>query len=421
MSLTDTSHRKQASAHSDAMNMSAWTDGPELTNPDALQMAFRAFTELSTDLSSAYETLQGRVEQLTEEVEQANTQRLREISEKERIASRLENLLQLLPGGVVVLNSLGQVTDCNAAAIELLGEPLQGQFWRDIILSRFSPRSDDGHEISLKNGKRVSLATRSLNDEPGQIILITDQTETRQLQQHLSRHQRLSAMGKMVSSLAHQIRTPLSAALLYAGQLSAEDSDINLEPEQTQKFAKKIVSRLHNMERQVADMLLFARGDAVLDESITTEELLEDLQVSAEVVLRGSFGCEWINDAPGVPLDVNREALIGALLNLIENALQAAGREAALLIGVQLVAIADEQEALELFVQDNGPGISAELIQQITEPFFTTRAQGTGLGLAVAQVVAKAHKGEFFIESEGEGCGTKAGFRLPLANNISNK
>ncbi|MCB1666135.1 MAG: PAS domain-containing protein, partial [Pseudomonadales bacterium] len=163
----------------------------ELNSPEALNLAFRAFNELSSELSAAYELLQARVGELTREVEQANNQRLKEISEKERIASRLENLLQLLPGGVIVLNSAGQVSDCNAAAVELLGEPLKGLYWRDIIRERFAPRLDDGHEISLRNGKRVSLATRSLNDEPGQIILLTDQTETRQLQQNLSRHQRL--------------------------------------------------------------------------------------------------------------------------------------------------------------------------------------------------------------------------------------
>jgi len=73
----------------------------------------------------------------------------------------------------------------------------------------FSPRDDDGHEVSNHQGKRISIATRSL-DKDGQIILLTDQTETRQLQANLSRHERLSALGKMVSTLAHQVRTPLS-------------------------------------------------------------------------------------------------------------------------------------------------------------------------------------------------------------------
>jgi two-component system sensor histidine kinase FlrB len=408
-----------------------WPEGGlELTSPDALQLAFRAFSELSAELSAAYQTLQGRVEQLTHEVELANCQRLAEISEKERIASRLENLLQLLPGGVVVLNSHGQVSDCNPAAAELLGEPLKSQFWRDIIRERFAPRMDDGHEISLKSGRRVSLATRSLDDEPGQIILLTDQTETRRLQQHLSRHQRLSAMGKMVSSLAHQIRTPLSAAMLYAGQLD----NPQLTGEQSEKFRSKLMSRLHNMERQVKDMLIFARGDTVLDELISVQTLLEELNIAAEVVLRGSFSCEWRNDAGPVAIRCNRESLIGALLNLIENALQAGQQPGqqpgqqkgqqpglhggALQIGAERVTGSQGEDYLRVYVRDSGPGISAALLEQITEPFFTTRPQGTGLGLAVAQVVAKAHQGQFFIESRqaddrGKASGTCAGFLLP--------
>jgi two-component system sensor histidine kinase FlrB len=89
--------------------------------------------------------------------------------------------------------------DCNAAALDILGAPLDGELWLEIIRQRFAPRNDDGHEISLVNGKRVSLLSRSLDEEPVQIILITDQTETRRLQQSLSRHQRLLEMGKMVS------------------------------------------------------------------------------------------------------------------------------------------------------------------------------------------------------------------------------
>ncbi len=382
----------------------------ELNDPEALNLAFRAFNDLSSELGNAYELLQERVEQLTREVESANRQRLQEISEKERIASRLENLLQLLPGGVIVLNSQGQVTSCNAAALELLGEPLEGQFWRDIIAQRFAPRSDDGHEISLKNGKRISLATRSLNDEPGQIILLTDQTETRELQQHLSRHQRLSAMGKMVSSLAHQIRTPLSAAMLYTGQL--ENPQVSAE--QISRYANKIMSRLNNMERQVKDMLIFARGDAVLDETTSIATLFDELQIAAEVLMRNGIQWQWQIESPEALLRCNRESLIGAMLNLIENALQAAGPKACLTIGAEQ----HSEQALRLYVQDNGPGIPEGLLEQIKEAFFTTRAQGTGLGLSVAQVVAKAHKGQFFIESIAQAdcaSGTCAGFVLPIS------
>lgn len=389
----------------------------DLSQPEALRLAFQAFAELSNRLSASYQVLEKRVYQLTQEVEQANVQRLQELEAKERIASRLENLLQLLPGGVVVLNQQGQVCESNAAACEILGTMVSGKFWRDIIRDCFTPRSDDGHEISLRNGRRISLVTRSLNDEPGQIILLTDQTETRKLQQDLARHQRLSAMGKMVSSLAHQIRTPLSAAVLYADQLQHE----GMMPDQRIVLGRKLMSRLGNMERQVRDMLLFARGESVLDAKLDIQTLFAGMKTAAEVVLRdNSRHCTWLDEAPTARILCNQEALTGAMLNLIENAVQAGGP----LVRLQITATekqADDVQSgannlLYLCVSDDGPGIDDAILSKTMEPFFTTKAQGTGLGLAVAQVVAKTHNGRFFIDSSQEqGCrGTRAGFILPL-------
>jgi two-component system sensor histidine kinase FlrB len=390
----------------------------DLRSPEALQMAFEAFNELSSELNATYHALQERVEQLTREVEQANQRRLEELAEKERLASRLQNLLQLLPGGVVVLDARGRVGECNAAALELLGAPLEGADWRDVIRNRFAPREDDGHEISMRDGRRVSLLTRSLDDEPGQIILITDQTETRRLQQHLSRHQRLSEMGRMVSSLAHQIRTPLSAAMLYAGHLDG----MQLPPDQQQRTVGKLNARLHNMERQVSDMLLFARGDAVLDADVPAGMLLTETRMAAETLLRsGGQHVVWDNSAGNAVLRCNRDALIGAVLNLVENALQAAGSHALLFVRLVVEPEGDADHVL-ITVRDNGPGIAPDEAERAREAFYTTRPQGTGLGLAVAQVVARAHQGVFFIrgaetsdwpETE-KSRGTVAGFRLPV-------
>ena len=106
----------------------------------------------------------------------------RPLQEQASEPGRLEKILQLLPSGVVILDSRGRICDCNQAAEELLDGKLKGSSWRDVIAANFHPRLDDGHEISLKNGKRISLATRSLGDEPGQLIVLNDLTETRELQ-----------------------------------------------------------------------------------------------------------------------------------------------------------------------------------------------------------------------------------------------
>lgn len=370
-----------------------------------LEEAFRQFVEMSDKLSASYAELEQQVEHLNEELARANQQREQELNEKERVTSRLESLLQLLPAGILVLDQRGRISECNPAAEDLLGTPLAGEAWIDIIKRSFSPREDDGHEVSLHDGRRVSLATRSLEGEPGQIVLLTDQTETRALQARMSHLQRLSSMGRMMASLAHQIRTPLSAAMLYSANLTQTE----LTAEQRIKFAGKVKSRLDSLEQQVRDMLIFARGETKLTDLVATEQLFRSLEDALDVPLSSADAdCDCDNQTPGVYLQCNLEALIGALMNLVNNALQACGTGTEL----QIVAEFLDDQHLLLQVRDQGPGMNAEQLEKIMQPFFTTKPQGTGLGLAVAQVIARAHHGEFVLDS-APGQGTQAGFKLP--------
>ena len=151
--------------------------------------------------------------------DKAQTQQ-QELASLKQQASRLNHLLQVMPAGVVVIDGQGIVRQANEQAKVFLGEPLEGELWRTIIARSFKPRADDGHEVSLYDGRRVKLSITPLVNEPGQLIVLTDLTETRQLQARLSHLQRLSSLGKMVASLAHQIRTPLSAGMLYAANLT---------------------------------------------------------------------------------------------------------------------------------------------------------------------------------------------------------
>src|SRR5690606_41075860 len=209
-----------------------------------------------------------------------------------------------------------------------------GELWRDVIARSFAPRQDDGHEVSLHDGRRISITTRNLGVD-GQIILLTDQTETRSLQGELSRHERLSALGKMMSALAHQIRTPLSAAMLYAGHLCNGKLDDN----KRQQFSETIFNRLNNIERQVQDMLLFVKGELPLSDVISVAELQQALEEAMEVPMMTSESrCKWVNQCRGMYIQCNREALIGALLNLVNNAIQAVESHASLRIEFDLYA-----------------------------------------------------------------------------------
>ncbi|CAD5109266.1 sensor histidine kinase [Zestomonas carbonaria] len=375
----------------------------EQTSRAGIEQAFALFNQMSTQLNESYNLLEARVADLKGQLALVSAQRMQELAEKERLAHRLQSLLDLLPGGVIVIDGQGVVREANPVAINLLGKPLVGMLWREVIARCFAPREDDGHEISLKDGRRLSIATRSLSGEPGQLVLLNDLTETRRLQDQLARNERLSALGRMVASLAHQIRTPLSAAMLYASHLSEQV----LEVEQQQRFAGRLKERLHELEHQVRDMLVFARGDLPMPDRLAPRALFDAVRAAAEPHLAG-MRVRWQCDAQAGEVLCNRDTLVGTVLNLIDNAIQATGRDARL-----KVHLYRRDDSLRLCVSDDGPGIDAATLARLGEPFFTTKTTGTGLGLAVVKAVARAHRGELLLRSR-PGRGTCASLLLPL-------
>ncbi|WP_426247929.1 sensor histidine kinase [Pseudomonas sp. TWR3-1-1] len=375
----------------------------EQASREGLEQAFSLFNQMSTQLTDSYSLLEARVTELKGELAVVSAQRMAELAEKERLANRLQNLLDLLPGGVIVIDDRGRVREANPAASELLGLPLVGELWRHVISRCFAPREDDGHEISLIDGRRLSISTRSLDAEPGQLVLLNDLTETRRLQDQLARHERLSSLGRMMASLAHQIRTPLSAALIYASHLTEQV----LPVETQQRFAGRLKERLHELEHQVRDMLVFARGELPLTDRVTPKALMQSLQAAAQTHVEG-IAMRWQCDIHAGEVLCNRDTLVGALLNLIENALQAGTPQVRLKVHVYA-----RDNTLRLCVSDSASGIEPRVLERLGEPFFTTKATGTGLGLAVVKAVVRAHQGELQFHSR-LGRGTCALLSLPL-------
>jgi two-component system sensor histidine kinase FlrB len=240
----------------------------------------------------------------------------------------------------------------------------------------------------------------------GQLILITDLTETRLLQSRLGDLQRLSSLGRMVASLAHQVRTPLSSAMLYASNLAAK----NLPESTRERFQTKLMARLHDLEKQVNDMLLFAKGgDNKVVNSFTIADLVAEFQPMVETAIKNNQIDFYLKvEQAEASILGNANAIASALSNLVINAIQISGKSSQ--VDVFFRAVSGE---LRISVQDNGPGVSAELQQKIMEPFFTTRSQGTGLGLAVVQMVCRAHKGSLELISE-QGDGACFTMCLPL-------
>lgn len=309
-------------------------------------------------------------------------------------AVAMDPVLRALPAAVILLDQRGVVYQANPAAVAMLGEPLLQQPWFSVISRCFRPRSDDGLEVSLKDGRRVKLEIsvipgHSEYTQPGQLIMLTDLTETRQLQSRLSQMQRLSTLGKMMATLAHQIRTPLSAALLYAQNLADPRATWQVQ----QQFQQKLLSRLQDLEQQVSDMLLFARsGSAQQVARITVAELITHINHSVEAMLAQHQAHFTVHcNEPALSVLGNINALSGAIQNLLQNSIQACGDNAA--ITLTLTRSTTHTNMLLIRLTDNGPGVKASLCDSLFEPFVTGRPQGTGLGLAVVQAVAHSHQG----------------------------
>lgn len=358
----------------------------------ALEEAFTTFNQLSLQLTESYRVLEERVAGLNQELAAARDERIRELTEKERLANRLSLLLNVLPGGVVVLDGQGRVQEHNPAAVELLGEPLLNQSWSSVINRVFAPRADDGHDVSLADGRRVNISTCPLGAEPGQILLLMDVTELRRIQDRLSQQHRLAAMGETAASLAHQIRTPIASALLHASQLKRQ----KLDDEERIRVADKIFARLRHLEQVVNNMLMYAKGGNVSAETFTVQELFEDLHSTLHAQFQKhaiQFRSSDLTEA--TRLQGSRQMLLSGLINLAVNAIQVMSDGGKLSVEAQLT----HQQEVEIRVSDTGPGIPQDKQQEIFSPFYTTRKDGTGLGLAVVEAIVRNHKGRIALDS----------------------
>ncbi|WP_231561972.1 sensor histidine kinase [Colwellia psychrerythraea] len=327
-----------------------------------------------------------------------------------------DQLIEVMPTGLVMLDGNGIVVKINQVARNLLDEPILGQPWFNVIARSFNPREDDWHEISLKDGRRVKLEITSLGAQPGQLIMITDLTETRLLQDKLAQMQRLSSLGKMVSTLAHQIRTPLSAAILYGENLASA----KLAETARLKFQSKLNDRLHDLEQQVNDMLLFSKsGKEQVVAPLAVNELIDDTVASMDALLTKA-GVKVKIQLSGSDLHIlaNKSALTGAIQNLLHNALQAistlsASNGASAVQPLINIQVYSQGSQLYLSVKDNGPGIDAKIIDKIFQPFYTSSSKGTGLGLSVVKSVVNAHQGEVSLLNQTD-TGAHFVITLPL-------
>ena len=256
--------------------------------------------------------------------------------------------------------------------------------------------------------RRLAVSESALESGEERIILLHDITDTHRMRLTAERNERLAAMGEMVAGLAHQLRTPLAAALLYTGTLRQMD----LEPAQRSKVAERALERLRYLERLIRDMLLFARGDSVGRQRFGVCELAAELAHTLEPLARArQIAFELDCQLGDTELMGDRKALGGALTNLLENAIRYANRETV----VDISAVCREGEAL-VSISDLGLHIDPDDLTKIFERFYQSRQlaahRSTGIGLSICKHVVERHGGRIWFDAEPER-GATFHFSLP--------
>ena len=359
-------------------------------------------SEAESALRQGYRELSGHVAKLSSELEAARLGRRKENRERENLLNRFATMLDALPGGVIILDSHDSITEANPQARALLGEPLEGQSWT-AIEQRGRFNSQGSFEI---RGRRLNISTCPLPGGNETIVLVSDITAQHTLQRELGRKTRLSSLGEMAARLAHQIRTPLSSTVLYVDQLSKDIDQVKRD-----RICTALKSQLSQTESLITSMLGFVRGGSLL--------CLEPAKVKG-VVDEALSSCDGILEASGAEVTTNRinptltilaapTELSSVIANMIQNSIQVCEDKPE----IEVWAGAINQHMMLIRVSDNGPGIPNDVIDQVFDPFFTTRAAGTGLGLAVLASVVQRHGGTVHATNRESG-GAQFTILLPV-------
>jgi two-component system sensor histidine kinase FlrB len=285
-----------------------------------------------------------------------------------------------------------------------LGEPLLAQSFGAVLERSKASAGLVGEHTELRSGKFVNISRRELQSG-GEVVLLTDVTEAHLMQVFLTRQQRLLTLGELAAGLAHQIRTPLAAALLYASQMTLPGRDA----EALSRCAERTVGSLKQLDKLLNDMLAFSHGGAAR-EAVSVSALLEQVAQWLRPALRRGIRLTIRTEAPNLMVRANAPSLVSAVLNLATNALQAASAD----LDLELLARRSAGGRAQIVVSDNGPGVPAHIRGRIFEPFFTTRARGNGIGLAIVKSVVEAHKGSVSLAQSADGAPAGATFIIDL-------
>jgi two-component system sensor histidine kinase HydH len=376
-------------------------------------------------------SMQGVIQKLRDQ--EKELERLHRI-EKERAATteRLsEEVTRNMPAGLLVVNATGIISSANPAAEQVLG--IRGLGFR-----RYSEALGEASELTrlvaecLSDGKifrreevehttpsgerrhlgvTISPIRKGQEKINGAICLLSDLTELAALQQQMQLKENLAALGELSAGIAHEFKNALATISGYAQMIRAEELG-----SEASDYADHILEQTRNITHVVTEFLKYARPLDISNEPVALQAVVErvisdiaEAKPAVQVRPEGAFG-----NVPG-----DEGLLRQALLNLVRNAAEACASAAAggqvLLIG-ELVRV-DDSGSQRIRILDNGPGLENDALSKLFRPFYTTKADGTGLGLAVVQKIIVQHGGKVEARNRPEG-GAVFIVTLPLCGGV---
>lgn len=340
---------------------------------------------------------------------------------KER-EDRYRTLVESSPGVVLHLDTNGRLIYANPAVTEMTG------YEKSQLLTRFSalqdlavgegaeaiegavndavrgiPQRDLEFQIRHADGgeRWVSAALQPLvgehGDPKGVVVLALDRTREKELQDQLNQSEKLSAIGTLVSGVAHELNNPLAGILGFAQLLLARPPE-----DWSRRDIENIEFNARRCQRIVENLLAFARQSRMTKRRANVNEVIDSVLNLNEYQFRMDnieIQRDFDSTVPSFPIDVNRWQQV--IINLASNAHQALlqVKDRARFIRITTRRVDDR---IEIRVADNGPGIPSDVRTHIFDPFFTTKESGTGLGLGICFGIVEEHGGAIALDDSSQ-------------------
>jgi two-component system sensor histidine kinase HydH len=336
-------------------------------------------------------------------------------------------LVGSLPIGVIATNNLGLIATWNNTITEMTGigkERASNRKPSELLPQRlsdlFTACEDDKVKkieqveiIELLNNKNYVLLCQIINildhdkKSIGKMLLLTDITEIKRLEQKMRESEKLAAIGKVAGGVAHEVRNPLSSIKGLALLLKNKFSDGSEE----QKTADLLIQETERMNRTISEMMSLTRSASLSLAPIDIEGLLhEQLTLLQAEIKERNISVVFDVEQRVEPVLGDRDRLIQVIINILLNSIQAMEEGGVLTLKCTNM----DSGTVHVVVSDNGPGMTNEILDQVFDPYFTTKKEGSGIGLSISQKIVTDHGGRISIESE-LGQGTWVTIELPVA------